>query len=327
MQNLSVVFELGNGFVWIVLNPSNFFEPKNVLHEKYETIFNLRNLKKVSYLNTKLLRFSKKLIFLEYWTNNNNYSSPQTLSPQRRNDKKNLVFDKRDFLLPDIRKEIREQIQLDEVAKYSMTDTRTADGISDFIAKLPGLNQDNIVITDGTACVGGNTISFCKKFKKVQAVEVDPIRYDMLMHNLKLLGYTNAKCYHENYLELLRNLTQDIVFLDPPWGGPSYKDKKEVELFLGNTPLDELCENLKGRTKYIIIKAPTNLNYEKFKAKISGNLQVFLNFRKMLLIVVDYYHPPEVVQQKQVTNDSNTNENRSRDKGKEHQYKNENDLS
>ncbi len=230
-------------------------------------------------------------------------------------------------MFPDIPKEIRQQIQLDEAVNYSVTDTRTADKISDFITELPGLNQGNIVITDGTACFGGNTISFCKKFKKVQAVEVDPFRYDMLTHNLKLLGHYNVNCYNENYLNLLRKLKQDIVFLDPSWSGPSYKEKENVELFLGNTPLDELCEKLKGRTKYIIIKASTNLNYENFKTKISGNLQVFDNFGKMLLIVIDYYHLPEVVEQKQVTSNSNIHENRSSNKGKEDQYKNENDLS
>jgi predicted RNA methylase len=255
-----------------------------------------------------------------------NYSRPQTLSPQRRNDKKNLVFDKRDFLFPDTPKEIREQVQLDEVAMYSVTDTRTADKISDFIAKLPGLNQGNIVITDGTACAGGNTISFCKKFKRVQAVEVNRNRYDMLRHNLKLLKCYNVTYYHDNYLNLLQKLTQDVVFLDPPWGGPSYKEKEEIELLLGNTALDEVCENLKSKTKYIIIKAPPNLNCEKFKEKISGNLQFYHDFRKMLLIVVDYYDPSKVVQQKQVKNDSSRNENRSRDEGKKDQDKDANDL-
>ncbi|CAF1464903.1 unnamed protein product [Rotaria sp. Silwood1] len=71
--------------------------------------------------------------------NNNNYSNRKPLSPQNFNDKKDLVLDKRDFLYRDVPKKIREQIQLDETAQYSVTDMRTADEISDFIAKLPGL--------------------------------------------------------------------------------------------------------------------------------------------------------------------------------------------
>jgi 16S rRNA G966 N2-methylase RsmD len=270
---------------------------------------------------------------LDWIRGNSNHSSPKNLSPQSLIDKNNLVFDKRDFLFRDVPKKIREQIQLDEVAKYSVTDMRTADEISNFIAKLDGLNANNIVITDGTACAGGNTISFCKKFKKVQTVELDRNRYDMLMHNLKILGCTNATCYHKNYLELVSSLTQDIVFLDPPWGGPSYKKKDEVELFLGDVPLAEVCEQLKSKTKYVIIKAPTNLNYEKFKAKINGNLQVLHQFRKMLLIVVDYYHHPKVIQRDQVTNDyskdhakTNQNENESKKKSKDNLDKDEHVL-
>ena len=237
------------------------------------------------------------------WTQNSNeYSSPEALSRLVLNDKTNLVFDKRDFLFRGVPKTIREQIQLDEVANYSVTDIRTADEISNFIAKFDGLNGDNIVITDGTACAGGNTISFCKKFKKVQAVELDRIRYSMLLHNLRILGCTNATCYHANYLEFIHRLTQDIVFLDPPWGGPSYKEKDEVDLFIGDVPLSEVCERLESRTKYVVIKAPTNLNYEKFKAKISRNLQVFHEFRKMKLIVVDYYHRKKIVQLDRITN-------------------------
>ena len=227
--------------------------------------------------------------------------------PRKRNNRKNLVFDKRDFLFPETSKEVREQIQLDDVAMYSVTDMRTADEISDFIGQLNGLNQSSLVITDATACAGGNTSSFCKKFPKVQAVEIDDTRYKMLEHNLKLLGYKNAICYHENYLNLLSTLKQDVVFIDPPWGGLSYKDQDEVELLLGDIPLDEICESLERRAKYVIIKAPTNFNYNKFKAKISGTLQVMHRFRKMLLLVVDYRHPSKVVSYEQTTNQLNKN--------------------
>ena len=220
------------------------------------------------------------------------YEDEQTLNKQRRtNNRKNFVFDKRDFLFPQTSKQIRKQIQLDDVALYSVTDMRTADEISDYISQLDGLNRPNLIITDATACAGGNTSSFSRKFNRVHAIEINEIRYKMLVNNLKLLECNNVDCYHDNYLNLLSKLSQDAVFIDPPWGGPSYKDQDQVELFLGEIPLDQICESLKQRTKYVVIKAPPNLNYDKFKANISGNLQVLHQFRKMLLIVIDYYHP------------------------------------
>ena len=229
------------------------------------------------------------------WRSDIKSPNSRTLFPIDENDerKRDLVFDKRDFFFPDMRKDIRIQIKLDKTAEYSVTDMRTADKISELIAKLDGLKRDNIVITDGTACIGGNTFSFCKKFKQVQAIELDKKRYNMLRWNLQILGYTNVKCYLGNYLELLNKLTQNVVFLDPPWGGLSYREKSEVELFIGRTPLDEVCEKLKSKTKYVIIKAPTNLNYQKFKAKISGYVKAHYEFRKMLLIVVDYCNQSE----------------------------------
>lgn len=223
------------------------------------------------------------------WKTNDDYSTSRSISLKSANNRKDLLFDKRDFFFPDLPKRIREQMQLDAVAHYSVTDTRTADKISDFIAKFDGLKKDRIVITDGTACIGGNTISFCKYFKRVQAIELDETRYTMLKHNLKTLGCENAQCYHGNYLEYLDRLTQDIVFLDPPWGGPSYREKNEVELFVGDISLDEICEKLKLKTKYIVIKAPTNMNSQKLREKFGDKVEIHYGFRKMLLIVVDFH--------------------------------------
>ncbi|CAF1114891.1 unnamed protein product [Adineta steineri] len=226
--------------------------------------------------------------------------SPRNPSMQTVMNKIDSSFDKRDFLFCDMSTCIRKQIQLDKVAQYSTTDMRTADKISEFIANLNGLEKDRIAITDGTACVGGNTSSFCKKFKHVQAIELNKTRYNMLRNNLKILKHENVICYHGDYLEYLPNLQQDVVFLDPPWGGPTYKDQVEVELFIGRVPLHEVCEQLKLRTKYIVIKAPQNFNCRKFQEKVSGSCQVYYEFRKMFVaataiaLVIDYYNDYEI---------------------------------
>ncbi|CAF4046986.1 unnamed protein product [Adineta steineri] len=215
--------------------------------------------------------------------------SPRNSSLQTVMNKTDSSFDKRDFLFSDIPICIRKQIQLDKVAQYSTTDMRTADKISEFIANLNGLEKDRTVITDGTACVGGNTSSFCKKFKHVQAIELNETRYNMLKNNLKILKYENVICYHGDYLEYLPKLQQDVVFLDPPWGGPNYKDQVEVELFIGRVPLHEVCEQLKLRTKYIVIKAPQNFNCRKFQEKVSGSCQVYYEFHFNKLIRKEDY--------------------------------------
>ena len=65
--------------------------------------------------------------------------------------------DKKDFLFRFISIEKRRQLKLDDEAFYSVTDQYTADRISrDILRVLPDLQ----IITDATACIGGNTYSF-----------------------------------------------------------------------------------------------------------------------------------------------------------------------
>ncbi|GIL73785.1 hypothetical protein Vretimale_5351 [Volvox reticuliferus] len=161
-----------------------------------------------------------------------------------------------------------------------------------------------LVLTDGTACCGGNSLSFSRRFQRVVAVELDPDRAEDLRHNAALvcawnalrrgqlasaatppggssldtsvpiapfsaepngvtgespdgsdprramgseptsfvsgadvmtrglpittwrsndegpLGTLEVRC--GDYTELMGLLRQDVVFMDPPWGGPQY---------------------------------------------------------------------------------------------------------
>lgn len=66
------------------------------------------------------------------------------------------------YLFGNLSKNKREQILMDKVSTFSITNYKTADKISDILLSLKGINI-NSTILDGTACVGGNTISFAKK--------------------------------------------------------------------------------------------------------------------------------------------------------------------
>ncbi|RHY26974.1 hypothetical protein DYB32_007128 [Aphanomyces invadans] len=224
-------------------------------------------------------------------------SSPTSQTPTSRSVSKSLLKknkttndpnDKRDFLFGGLPPELRIQMQLDDVAQYSVTDMKTAARISHFISALPGLSPDSIV-TDSTACVGGNTASFCTFFRYVQAVEIDATRFQMLVHNLHaVMSLVNVQCYCANYVDVVECFSQDVVFVDPPWGGPEYRSRCTVDLFLGNTPLADVCERLVGRTQYVVVKVPENFDLDKFTANVSGVVGYISSFRKMGLVVVDY---------------------------------------
>eukprot|EP00624_Nannochloropsis_granulata_P002146 evm.model.NODE_20660_length_6147_cov_23.284691.1 len=178
---------------------------------------------------------------------------------------------------------------------YSITDTRSANNTSRILQQLVG---GRAVITDGCAAAGGNVLSFAQHFRQVQAVELDPQRYSLLEHNVKALGLTDTvTTYHGDFLEKLKELKQDVVFLDPPWGGKSYAENDMVDLTFGELPLSELCERLKPHALYIALKLPLNFNFEGFKEAITSSVVRADDrcARKQLLVILDTtgkVHPP-----------------------------------
>lgn len=196
-------------------------------------------------------------------------------------------MDKRDFLFKFLPKTIRNQIKLDDEALYSVTDQQTADKITSELLKFVPANA---VVTDGTACVGGNTFSFSRSFRFVNAVELEPIKYKYLKHNMNLLGVDNIACYKGDILEYVSMLEQSLLFLDPPWGGPDYKTKHNVELSLSGVPLEEVCQRLIPYTTYIAIKTPTNFNIERFVEKTHLYMTLIytnLKLRKLCLYLFE----------------------------------------
>lgn len=195
--------------------------------------------------------------------------------------------DKRDFLFRFIPLDKRKDLLLDDEAFYSVTDQYTADKISKDIFKNI---SDVRTITDGTACVGGNTYSFSKYFDKVHAVEVDPIRCSYLQKNLNLLDVQNTDVHLGSIIETCPLLEQDMLFLDPPWGGPNYKSKKKIDLYLSDIELSHVCNILSLHTKYIALKVPTNFNIDQFQQKTNDTLRMIhknTDLRKMYLLIYE----------------------------------------
>lgn len=212
-------------------------------------------------------------------------------------------MDKKDFLFKFVEPRIRAKIKMDEEALFSVTDQYTADKISTEICKRIGraTEQDTLgdaptvrqplSIIDATACVGGNTMSFAKHFQTVHAVEIDSTRHYYLKYNMTLLGLGNVITYHADILQLLDTLpTADVVFLDPPWGGPKYKSQERVELFLSGMPLSEVCERIahSGKARYIVLKVPVNFDLKAFHeraAQFMTRIPSSVRFRKLLLLM------------------------------------------
>lgn len=174
------------------------------------------------------------------------------------------------YLFGNLGKKKLERIQMDDTCFFSITDYRTAGKISDIIKKLPGITTDSHVI-DGTACGGGDSISFAKHgFKKITSIELNPRRFKILCNNINVAGYENQiKTKQGNFIEIYPKLGKsDVVFLDAPWGGVDCIKEDKVDLFLSNIHIADICFNLRNMTKYVVLKVPTNFNLSGFKERL-----------------------------------------------------------
>ena len=204
---------------------------------------------------------------------------------------------KRDFLFKYVPAPQRSLLKLDEEAAYSVTDQVTADRMTQDLVRVlgPGVAK-SATLCDATACIGGNAMSFARAFKHVVAIESDTTRFAFLQHNLHVLGFHNVHCVHgDSVKEVSWNHSRlrskaplyDVIFIDPPWGGPEYKTQSLVSLELSNVPLADLCKEWAPHTRYIAIKTPTNFDKESFTAATTGVLE--LVHRNVMLRKIHFY--------------------------------------
>ncbi len=178
---------------------------------------------------------------------------------------------------------IIKNLKIDDISRYSVTPYKQAEEISELVEKYMG---NKIIITDMTACTGGNTISFAKHFKKVNAIEICKERYEFLKHNLKIYNLLNVDVYFDDCMKMIDNIEQDVIMIDPPWLGRSYKYKESVDLFLSKEPIYKICNKLYGKSKLILLKVPKNFNQEKFNDNIIHKNFKIYQFVKLQIIVL-----------------------------------------
>jgi predicted RNA methylase len=147
-------------------------------------------------------------------------------------------------------------------------------------------NPENLTITDATACNGGDVIAFAKKFGKVNAVEINPDNYAALANNVGLYGFNNVTTHAADYLAVLDQLEQDIVHMDPPWGGLDYKQHTDLHLYLGDTDIEKVVARLaaKPHPPHISLKVPYNFAKESLFAVVPNWRHEVHDMKKFYLL-------------------------------------------
>ncbi|GMI77420.1 hypothetical protein like AT1G30545 [Hibiscus trionum] len=110
--------------------------------------------------------------------------------------------------------------------------------------------------------VGGNAIQFAELCPFVVAIDIDPQKVNMARNNAKVYGVEDSIDFIVgDFFQLAPSLKGDVVFLSPPWGGPSYKR-------IGNFTMDllkpkdgySIFQAAQRITPKIVMFLPRNMN-------------------------------------------------------------------
>ena len=166
-------------------------------------------------------------------------------------------------------------LKISNIGLYSIAKPDVALAITKCLFNLTKSNES--VITDALANVGGMTITFAKYFNKVNACEIVPLHCEMLTNNLKtymLDKKVNVIC--DDYMNVMKSITQDIIFFDPPWGGKKYKNKSTIPLGINNVNIVCIVNDLLNYSKYIAIRVPFNFQFKRFICSLIPNTKIKL---------------------------------------------------
>lgn len=155
------------------------------------------------------------------------------------------------------------KLRLSNIGEYSIARPHIAELIADTVLKDVG---ENATVTDAFGNMGGMTIALAKRFSKVNTCEIVPTHCDILENNLEqygLLEKVNIIC--GDYMDNMNKLDQTAIILDPPWGGTSYKQHKNIDLAMNNVNIICIINKLLDVAKYIYMMVPQNYKFEDLR--------------------------------------------------------------
>jgi precorrin-6B methylase 2 len=191
------------------------------------------------------------------------------------------------------------KLQMAPNSAYSITKPKDAKQIEQFINKHIG--GKNLAILDGTANVGGDVINFGlnPNVARVVAIEINPDTFAMLENNIRVYGFSEKiRAIQGNSLDIIGKCADgehfDILFLDAPWGGTSYKTQKFLDLEMSGKKLADVvsmaqkCRNIDN----IILKIPFNYNLyqlirqSEFHTIVIEKIKTLKGFYMILLLSI-----------------------------------------
>ena len=195
------------------------------------------------------------------------------------------------------------KLQIDKEALMYITTPYNARMIGTIVRNNLQLSQDGektntytdtdmskICIFDMMSGVGGDTIEFGKTFGSVISCEKDDARFNMLRNNIGIYGMSNVELHNKCCLTLLPDILNDVdvVYMDPPWGGKSYKDSALLTLSIEGRPIEDVIRDvMMSRVKLIALKLPKNYDIAHlyYETKKPNTTVLMYELQKMLIII------------------------------------------
>jgi hypothetical protein len=87
----------------------------------------------------------------------------------------------------------------------------------------------------------------------------------------------------------LYNWNTDVLYLDPPWGGPEYKSKINLDLMLGDKRIDLWLDEIllrRNRPSNIILKLPHNYNFKRLNFLVNVEMIKPFRVRNYVLVLI-----------------------------------------
>jgi len=185
--------------------------------------------------------------------------------------------------------------------EYSHTPPDEAEYISLILRSYFPQQKVHPAITDGTAGRGCNAINFAKYFEHVTAVEIDNTEFNVLQENVR--RSPNITCVHDDITKYFSAHQTPILFLDPPWGGPAYKQFSKVNLSLSGQDICAVIQPLLSSRPIPIIgiKVPVNyddINMREMAREMNVRCDIYEIWRKnyisynFMVLTNNYSHHP-----------------------------------
>ena len=103
-----------------------------------------------------------------------------------------------------------------KIISYTKEKRHIAEKITNIVSSII---NDNSVIIDATAGVGGDAVVFAERFKLIHAIEINEVRYKLLNEEVSRHDYKNIVTYNESLISIsLKTRTSKLMqSFDPPW--------------------------------------------------------------------------------------------------------------